>query len=233
MLSLKSVVLCSLMAGSTFAAALLTPTTLYSKQHYGNYVIEKSIPIAFGDWRLDEFASRQIVAPEVEAELAKYYNQTVSRTYVNKQGDRVMLSLAYGADQGRALQVHKPEVCYAAQGFKIVHDSTGKIATPLGTVPVRHLVAKHGPRVEPITYWIRSGDAIVTGWLQQNTARLYSGLIRGEIADGLLVRVSSISADREKSYQLHASFMNELLAHTKAVDHDMLLGRAGLKPTTN
>lgn len=229
MISLKSVVLGTLMAASTFAAAVLTPTTLYSKQHYNNYVIEKAMPTAFGDWRLDEYASRQIVAPEVEAELAKFYNETVSRTYVNSRGDRIMLSLAYGADQGRALQVHKPEVCYAAQGFKIVHDSTGKIDTPLGTVPVRHLVATHGPRIEPITYWIRSGDAIVTGWLEQNKARLYSGLIRGEIADGLLVRVSSISADREKSYQLHASFMNDLLAHTKPVDHDMLLGRAGLK----
>ncbi|WP_269089948.1 exosortase-associated protein EpsI, B-type [Aquabacterium fontiphilum] len=228
MFSIRSLVLCVVMAASTLTAGVLTPTALYSTQHYGSYKLEQSIPKAFGDWRLDESISSVVVAPEVEAELAKYYNETVSRTYINSKGERIMLSLAYGGDQGRALQVHKPEVCYAAQGFKIVYDGRGQIQSNQGTIPVRRLVATHGPRVEPITYWIRSGDSIVTGWYEQNKARLYSGLIRGEIADGLLVRVSNISGNREQSYQLHDQFMKDLLAHTQPVDHAMLLGRDGL-----
>lgn len=216
------------MAASTLLAGVMTPTTLYSAQHYGSYKLEASIPKSFGDWKLDESIGRVIVTPEVEAALAKYYNETVSRTYINSKGERIMLSLAYGGDQGRALQVHKPEVCYAAQGFKIVYDGRGEIRSTEGPIPVRRLVATHGPRVEPITYWIRSGDSIVTGWYEQNKARLYSGLVRREIADGLLVRVSSINTDREQSYQLHDQFMKDLLAHTLPVDHAMLLGRDGL-----
>lgn len=228
MIKLKTILLAAFMAGSTLVASALTPTALYSSKHYGEYKLEDSIPRQFGDWTLDERTGGVIVSPEVEAELAKFYNQTVSRTYVNSQGDRIMLSLAYGADQGRALQVHKPEVCYAAQGFKIIHDDKGVVQSTEGTVPVRRLVAKINNRVEPITYWIRSGDSIVTGWYEQNKARLYSGLIKGEIADGLLVRVSNISGDRDSSYQLHDRFLRDLIAHTRPVDHDMLLGRDSL-----
>ena len=228
MITLRSVLLAVCMAGSTLAAGVLTPKTLYSAQHYGQYKLEDNIPKQFGDWTLDERASGGIVSPDVQAELAKYYNETVSRTYVNSQGERIMLSLAYGADQGRALQVHKPEVCYAAQGFKITHDDRGVVDSAQGQVPVRRLVATLHNRVEPITYWIRSGDSIVTGWYSQNKARLYSGLIKGEIADGLLVRVSSINQDREASYRLQDSFLRDLIAHTRPVDHAMLLGRDAL-----
>lgn len=233
MITKRTVLLAALMAGSTLVAGALMPTTLYSSKHYGQYKLEDNMPRQFGDWVLDERASGGIVSPDVEAELAKFYNETVSRTYVNSQGDRIMLSLAYGSDQGRSLQVHKPEVCYAAQGFKIVYDDKGAIQSAQGTVPVRRLVAKINNRVEPITYWIRSGDSIVTGWYEQNKARLYSGLVKGEIADGLLVRVSNISTNRETSYQLHDQFLRDLIAHTRPVDHAMLLGHESLVQPTS
>jgi EpsI family protein len=44
--------------------------------------------------------------------------------YVNASGYRIMLSLAYGSDQRGALQAHKPEVRYPAQGFTL-HGRSG------------------------------------------------------------------------------------------------------------
>lgn len=220
----RSIVLFIAMAASAAMAYVLTPTALYSKSHYGNYSLDKALPRSFGDWRLEDDGSRTVVSPTLQQELDKYYNETLSRTYINSKGERVMLSLAYGGDQGRSLQVHKPEVCYEAQGFKIVFDGKGTLPALNSSIPVRRLVATHGLRTEPITYWIRSGDAIVTGWYEQNKARIKAGLFDGQVADGLLVRVSNLTTDREAAFKLHDQFMTDLIAHTKTTDHDMLLG---------
>jgi EpsI family protein len=46
---------------------------------------------------------------------------------INPQGYRIMLSIAYGKNQSDALQLHKPEICYPAQGFTLL----AKQNTPL------------------------------------------------------------------------------------------------------
>ncbi len=61
--------------------------------------LETLIPKAFGDWKIDETIVPLLVDPETQAKLDKIYNQTLTRTYVNSQGARIMLSIAYGGDQ--------------------------------------------------------------------------------------------------------------------------------------
>lgn len=229
----KSLILTVAMIGAAVASQVLMPKLLYSEAHYPGYSLNKSIPKAFGDWREDETMMRSIISPSIQQELEKFYSETVSRTYVNSSGDHVMLSFAYGGDQGRALQVHKPEVCYEAQGFKITADARGEVNTVEGNIPVRRLVARLGGRTEPITYWIRSGNSIVTGWYEQNKVRIMSGLVNGEIADGLLVRVSTIDTDKERAYQVHDQFIQALMQNTKALDHEMLLGVKEMRQAAN
>jgi len=48
-----------------------------------------------------------IANPEQEAQINKIYNQTLTRTYVNPTGERIMLSIAYGGDQTDNMAVHK------------------------------------------------------------------------------------------------------------------------------
>ena len=55
--------------------------------------------------------------PGQKALLDRLYEQQLSRTYENAQGYRIMLSIAYGGNQRDELELHKPEVCYVAQGF--------------------------------------------------------------------------------------------------------------------
>ena len=69
--------------------------------------LERSIPIAFGEWQVDASVAPIAVSPDVQAKLNKIYNQTLSRTYVNGSGQRIMLSIAYGGDQSNdESQVH-------------------------------------------------------------------------------------------------------------------------------
>src|SRR4030065_72730 len=72
--------------------------------------LEVLIPKTFGDWKIDETIAPLIANPEQEAMINKIYNQTLTRTYVNPKGERIMLSIAYGGDQSDSMAVHKPEI---------------------------------------------------------------------------------------------------------------------------
>ncbi|MEO8038328.1 MAG: exosortase-associated protein EpsI, B-type, partial [Betaproteobacteria bacterium] len=165
-------------------------------------------------------------APDTRAALARIYSQTLARTYINSKGDRVMLSVAYGGDQSDAMQVHKPEICYPAQGFSVVSILTTYLATQFGQLPVKRLVAVHGARVEPITYWITVGDRVArTGW-EQKIAQLRYGLT-GKIPDGLLFRVSSIDRDEARAYEIQSEFVRSVLSSLTASDRARLVGTFG------
>ena len=103
----------ALMFAASAAAVALRPT--HKLADAGPKVdLEAMIPKQFGDWRVDDSIAPVLPAPDVQAKLDKIYNQTLARTYVNGRGQRVMLSIAYGGDQSDSMQVHLPEVCYAA-----------------------------------------------------------------------------------------------------------------------
>lgn len=204
------------------ATVLLTPKLVHGDHGQGPN-LEQLVPTSFGEWRVDDSAATMVVSPQMQAVLEKIYSQTLTRTYINQRGQRIMLSLAYGADQSRALQVHKPEVCYEAQGFRVKNAQRADVPTSLGHLPVMRVLALRNNRSEPITYWIRSGDELIRGWFEQNRARLLTGL-KGHIPDGLLVRVSSIDADPERAYQMQDAFVRDMLGSLSAPGRQMLLG---------
>jgi EpsI family protein len=216
-----------LLLGMCLAVALAiyyTPKHIYAAGQKPDISLEDLIPKEVDGWILDDTAPQQVINPSEQKHLAIYYSDNLSRVYVNKKGERLMLSLAYGADQSRAMQVHKPEVCYEAQGFKVVASKKGEVALKSKKVPVMRLVAVQGARVEPITYWIRTGNYVVRGWLEQNIARVRNSLITGYTPDGLLVRVSTLGEDRDGAYKLQDEFLNSLYASSSAQAKKMILG---------
>ena len=172
--------------------------------------LETMIPKQFAGWKIDKNIVPVNASPEAQAEIKLIYTQTLSRTYVNSNGQRVMLSIAYGGDQREGMQVHKPEVCYPAQGFRLLKSADGELKTKYGNIPVRRLVAVQGLRYEPITYWITVGDTAAIKSLDWKLAQLKYGLT-GKIPDGLLFRVSSINPDDSSAYALQESFIKDLL----------------------
>jgi EpsI family protein len=187
-------------------------------------VLERVVPEQFGDWRIDPSIVPVELSPEVRARLDEIYNQTLSRTYVNGAGERIMLSIAYGADQsGDATQVHRPEFCYTAQGFEIVQNSVNRMVTRFGALSVRRLVAVAGLRNEPITYWVTVGETATLPGIERKLAQLRYGLT-GVVPDGMLVRVSSIARDADAAYALQDRFVEQML---EAVDERYRLRIAG------
>jgi EpsI family protein len=122
--------------------------------------------------------------------------------------------MSYGGNQGSdEMQVHRPEYCYVAQGFELKKISDEFLTVPPSKIAVRRLEATQGARVEPITYWITIGDKATLPGVSRKIAQLKYGLT-GNVPDGMLVRVSSLSSDRNKAYQLQNIFINELLSDT-------------------
>lgn len=200
----------------------LTPKEKISEQG-PKFDLQTMIPKQFGKWQLDEMIVPITPDPEQKALLNKLYSQMLSRTYYNDKGERIMLSISYGGDQSRGLAVHKPEVCYPSQGFRLEKNVPGTLQTPNGTIPVKHLVAVLGSRIEPITYWITLGDEIPDNGIKWRLAQLKYGLT-GKIPDGLLFRVSSIQADDNAAYADQAAFINDLLNALPVKDRVKLAG---------
>ena len=189
--------------------------------------LEALLPSKFGRWVIDGSIVPLTVSPDVAQMLATLYDRTVSRTYVNDAGERVMLSVAYGTNQSRALQLHKPEVCYVSQGFRLADLRPGQWSAGGFTIPTMHMVTSMGPRVEPVTYWLRIGDDIARGWFEQNKVRLKYGT-RGLIPDGVLFRVSSIGGDPAKGFELQRRFVDEMIKEMNPVARKLILGNVVL-----
>jgi EpsI family protein len=186
------------------------PST-YLADQIGKPDLELIFPKQFGTWRLDASIPIVLPAPDVLAELNAIYNQVLTRTYVSAEGQRVMLSVAYGGDQYDGTSAHRPEGCYPAQGFDITSNEKAVQRVAEGSLAVRRLMSKRGARHEPITYWIVVGTNVATTGIEQKLAQMRYGL-RGVIADGMLVRVSSIDADMAHGHAVQARFIADMAA---------------------
>ena len=207
---LATFVLGCLMVLSCAAAKLITPTHLLAETN-PRPKLEQAVPTEFGNWKEEKNLSAQIVNPQNEELINRIYAQTLSRTYVNKTGERIMLSIAYGVDQRRGNEVHYPEVCYPAQGFQVTANHVATIATDVGTVRANRLETNlANQRFEPLTYWTTIGDTITPGGMDKRVKELAFG-VHGDIPDGLIFRVSSIDHDAPAAFALQEQFVQALV----------------------
>jgi EpsI family protein len=210
------------MVAAAILAMALTPTK-FNAATAPKVNLEALIPKHFGEWSMSEAQEIMLISPEQEATLKQIYNQTLTRTYVNSNGQQVMLSIAYGGDQSDSMQVHRPEVCYPAQGFQVFKKTDGIINTGFGSIPVVRLVATQKERVEPITYWIMVGNTVAENKFWWKIAQLKISLT-GKIPDGLIFRVSTIDADEGQAYRIQDVFINELLHSLNPYQRSRLIG---------
>jgi EpsI family protein len=220
-----SLIVAILMCATSLVAVVARPS-VKAAEAGPKVVLETMVPKQFGDWREEPQAVAQVINPETKELLDKLYSQILTRTYVSADGYRIMLSLAYGNDQRGELQAHKPEICYPAQGFTLHANEAGLLATVFGGIPVHRLTTSMGDRKEPVTYWFTEGDRAIEGALYKRLVEIRYGLT-GLIPDGMLFRVSSIDPDRDRAFQQHQRFVDQLLGAVSADDRKRLSGLAG------
>jgi len=185
--------------------------------------LEALVPRQFDDWRMDERVSHAVINPQLQASVSNIYSQTLARTYINSDGRRIMLSLAYSGNQSGSNRIHRPEICYPSQGFQIINKWKDAISVDSMTLPVMRITTQLGNRYEPITYWIRVGDTLVRGQIEQTFTRITQGL-GGNVPDGILFRVSEINSNFQDSLDLQDQFIRALLLTMTPADRKSLIG---------
>lgn len=208
-LRLRNLLLLILMLAASGFALALRPTQKIADQE-AVIQLETMIPHRFGDWREEQQNRVQIVDPQQQEMIEKIYTQTLSRTYVNSSGYRIMLAIAYGDDQRDSMQMHYPEVCYPAQGFSLEAKETGSLTAAGGSIPVTRILTNLGQRNEPVTYWTTVGDRVFQGGLEKKLVEMRYGL-NGQIPDGMLIRISSIDAEPANAYKMQTQFADQML----------------------
>lgn len=204
-----AMVAASLMVGSVALSEHLKPS-VHLADIKPKIVLDALFPPQFGDWK--ELPSVRPVIPDPvgQAVVDATYSQTVARTYMNSKGETVMLSVAYGSDQNsEATAAHRPEFCYTGNGFNVKVEGEHLVHLPSHDLRVRHMLAVRGSQHEPVSYWVTLDEAATLPGLGRKLAQLRYGL-NGQIADGMLMRVSSINSNHEEAYALQDRFLREL-----------------------
>ncbi len=219
---LKSILIFFLLVGSLVLSEFIKPVpNSIDAQNIPS--LESSIPISFGGWQSATQGLAQIVDPKMEKSLDAIYSQTLSRVYVDNQQHQVILSLAYGPNQTEPLRVHKPEVCYPAQGFNIESNEVGQLKVGDQKIPVKFLKGVSSDQTEFVTYWIVVGGVAVATDLEFKLQQFKFSL-EGKIPDGLLFRVSSHGQNAEAEYQKQKDFVNDLMKAVDSGTRKILLG---------
>ena len=190
-------------------AAVARPTHLMASD-YPAFNLETAIPKQFQDWSELNIGSNQVVNPESNELINKIYTQVLTRAYINKTGQIIMLSIAYGENQTEETALHYPEICYPAQGFRIVNNQSSELVTPYKTIRAKQLEAIAGSRHEFITYWTMLGNLNVRGTKETKLTKLKFAF-RNQIPDGLIFRISSIGELPSEEYEIQNNFINEML----------------------
>jgi EpsI family protein len=218
----------ALMAGSGVLALAVTPRTLMAQ----STSLARTVPARFGDWTELKDSIPQMalsVTPDGQRSEEQPYDEVVMRTYANSKGERVMLALAYAREQRQEVKIHRPEVCYRAQGYRTLQETAADLPqnAPHAAVPGLRLLMDNRNRMEAVSYWIRVGQQYPRGGLATRWTILKDGLA-GVVPDAILVRASSILAQAGESagaYERQERFLADMVKSMRPEDAKMLVAQ--------
>lgn len=199
----------ALLASALLLGEVLRPTHRLAAAKSA-IALELQVPTSFAGWRVDHGVLPVLPDPSLQATLDATYSQVLARSYVDAGGRRVMLSIAYSNDQSsEATQVHRPEFCYRGLGFDVSALGRTSLRLPGTNLTVQRLVGRFDSRVEPIAYWLTLDETAALPGLDRKWQQLRHGL-QGNIADGMVVRVSTLGPPEGGAFALLTQFITEL-----------------------
>lgn len=206
-------------------ARLMTPT-LHAMGPVPD--IDRHLPKTVGAWQVIETATVPVSLTEGTS-MSQPYNQTVMRSYGDRRGHVINVAVAWGEKQRQEIKIHRPELCYPAQGFQVLNLTDVRFPIPnAGGQPVlgkRMLTRDRNGQIEAVSYWIRIGG-IYSDSAWQTRLHIFKEGMAGRIPDGVLVRMSQRLADERElsaAYSLQEQFAAELVARTEAQTQHLLV----------
>jgi EpsI family protein len=196
-------------------------------------LLEGAVPSMVGEWQaMASPISQAPVSRNEGPDINQPYDQTLMRTYRDGNGHLVSIALAWGQKQRQEVKIHRPELCYPAQGLSVTKLWSHQFAqTSLSSgerIMGKRMLAQHNNgAIEAVSYWIRIGDSYSDSSLTTRLHILKEGLA-GRYADGILVRVSqrvpnTSDAELEQVFQRQEKFLSELVKQVNPSVRDLLI----------
>lgn len=226
----KSLIVCAMFLLSALGALLMTP------KHYSVVTVPDlavMVPTKFAQWQEITSPYTQVgLTTDKNSLINQLYDGVLMRTYVDKKGNQVMLALAYAREQKQDIKIHRPEVCYVAQGFDLLRKTSAQVNMHTSTqvvqpVTMERLLVRNQGRAEAVSYWIRIGDTYPQTGMAARMKILREGL-HGNVLDGILVRASTVlneESDAANAYQIQEAFLNDLLESVTANQQPILVAK--------
>lgn len=180
--------------------------------------LDAMFPRHLGRWSAVTDATPVLPDETVERSIADAYDGWIARVYRRDDGAAVMLVVAYGSSTSRTLAVHRPETCYAAQGFTVGKSSEQPLPAPYQSIVAREMTAQRDDRIEPVLFWMTVAGRQSSFGIGQNLALLRAAW-RGEAPDAFLIRASTID---EAGLPLVRDFVADMLTTASPTTRDRL-----------
>jgi EpsI family protein len=218
--SRRNVVAGGLMLGAAALAYARTPQSTAPRSKKG--AIDAALPKQIGGWAFESTSG--LVLPPPDSLSDRLYDEIATRVYVGPDLPPVMMLIAYSNVQDGMLQVHRPETCYPVGGFELSDPRIVDLGVGGGrSIPCRFFTASGVSRTEQVMYWTRIGDEIPGRWLDQRMAVVRANL-RGEVPDGVLVRLSMVGPDAAAAIPMLQRFAVGMLGGVPAPTRRLLVG---------
>jgi EpsI family protein len=183
--------------------------------------LETLVPDRIGRWTRSERG--EILVPTGESLTTRTYDEILTRPYLSPSAAPIMLLIAYGGAQSGATQLHRPEACYPAAGFKLGKASDLTLRLAGKAVQAKLVTALGNGRTEQILYWSRVGGEFPSSASAQRWSVIQHNL-RGLVPDGVLVRISALQATAQASEILLREFAAALIAEGSPKARSLLVG---------
>ena len=201
-----------LLVGSLFLTAAGVTAARMPNQplnYLGDHKLEAIVPKTIGRWKF--VSASGLVVPTEDQYALTLYSQELTRVYWDGVSAPIMLLIAAGTKQTGFLQVHRPEVCYSAAGFKLGEIQPQPVQIGGGRqIIANKLRATREGQSEWLLYWTRVGTQIPASWTKQRLA-IAGDNLNQIIPDAMLVRASVIIPDGEEAERVLGEFIQALV----------------------
>ena len=177
--------------------------------YLGRQTLDSLVPKIVGAWHF--VATSGLIVPPEDQLSRSLYSHLLTRVYSNGDAPPVMLLIAQSGGQTGILQVHRPEVCYPAGGYRLSEVTTKFVQVDRRSLPTNRLTAFADGQSEHILYWTRVGDDLPLDWVEQRWAVARQNL-RGIVPDAVLVRISIRTNDATAAFAVLEEFARAMIA---------------------
>lgn len=189
--------------------------------YLGRMTLDSLVPKSVGPWRF--VTTSGLVVPPEDQLSRSLYSHLLTRVYSNGDAPPIMLLIAQSDGQTGILQVHRPEICYPAGGYRLSPVIAENIQLNGKILSTNRLTATADGLAEHIMYWTRIGDELPISWREQRFAVARQNL-RGLIPDAVLIRLSIRTNDSLTAFRMMEDFVRAMIAGIPPAQRRILIG---------